>query len=265
MRWRNALLLLVLGYFFLFLFEPFNVNRTEHLFPFWLICLIQISSVVCIYILLTGALQLIVSEDDWTIFKEILLLMGLMLLIGIANYALREVIYDNPENRSVEYLIEEIRNAFLVGTLILFVLTMINARLLERDNQRKTPIPKSGDHQPVHPPINLPTASANETLTLYPDQLLCIKADGNYLEVYQYRAGTCTKDIIRLTLQEAAHRLERLPNLLQTHRAYLVNLDQVTKATGNAQGYQLEIAQLPFSVPVTRKHLPAFREAMSSV
>jgi len=264
-RWRNAVLLLVFGFFFLFLFEPFDVNRSEHLFPFWLICLMQIGNVVTVYVLITGVFQYIVSEDDWTLGKEMLLMAGFVLLIGLANFGLREVIYDNPENRSIKYLLEEIRNACLVGCLILFVLSTINARLLERDNLRRTPtLNPRGDRQ-TGTPVQIQTASANESFTLYPDCLLCIKSDGNYLEVYQYRDGRLNKDIIRLTLQEAAQQLEHIPTLLKTHRAYLVNLDRVTKATGNAQGYQLEVGHLPFTVPVTRKYLPAFREAMASV
>ena len=264
-RWRNAGLLLLFGFFFLFVFEPFDVYRPEHLFPFWLICLMQIGNVVVVYLLITGIVQYIVSEDDWTLGKELILMISFVLVMGTANFGLREVIYDNPENSSLRYLLEEIRNTFLVGSLILFVITTINARMLERENQRKAPVIQSANEHHTGSSITLETAAANESFTLHPDHLLCMKSDGNYLEVFQYREDTLHKEIIRLTLQEAAQQLEPFPNLLKTHRAYLVNLDRVIKATGNAQGYQLEVSHLPFTVPVTRKHLPAFRKSMPSV
>jgi len=264
-RWRNALLIIFFGFLFDFLFEPFNVNRTEHRFPYWAICLIHSGGAATMYVVVTGIFQYIINEDDWTFGRELLLLAVLMLCIGLGNFGWRDIIYDNPENRSIRYLFEEVRNTFLVGSLILFLLTTINARMLERDNQRKTPEIPSGAENRTSNHIALQTASANESFTLHPNHLLCIKSDGNYLEVFQYREDTLHKEIIRLTLQEAAQQLEPFPNLLKTHRAYLVNLDRVTKATGNAQGYQLEVTHLPFTVPVTRKHLPAFREAMPSV
>ena len=216
------------------------------------------------YLLVTGAGQYLINEDDWTIGRELQFLALLMLCIGLGNFGWREVIYDNPENQTLKYLVEEVRNTFLVGSLILFLITMINARLLERSNQQQAPMLQAEGETRPQGTITLETAAANDSFTLHPNHLLCIKSDGNYLEVFQYRENMLHKDVIRLTLQEAAQQLETIPRLLKTHRAYLVNLDRVTKATGNAQGYQLEVTHLPFTVPVTRKHLPAFREALPS-
>ncbi len=64
----------------------------------------------------------------------------------------------------------------------------------------------------------------------------------------------------RMTLKDLENQLEHLPNFCKTHRSYLVNLGVVEQVNGNAQGLQLVIPGLEFSVPVSRTMIPVFEQ-----
>jgi hypothetical protein len=260
---RNTLLILVIGFCFDYFFEPFNVNRAEHKFDYWAICLFHVGGATVMYFVYSSVVNQFVDEDDWVIGKEVIYSVGLLLLIGVLNFLWREVIYDNPNNVSAGYFVEEIKNTFLVGSLILFVIVSINFNLLRRKNQAQA------DH--FHPVkqetitdtrVPIQAAIPSDNFELDPAHVLCIRSDGNYVEFYVQEGEETKKLIKRLTLQRAADQLMDFPFIQKTHRAFLVNTRQVQRIEGNAQGYQLTIDRLPFSVPVSRKHMGQFNAVM---
>ena len=66
------------------------------------------------------------SDVNWTLGKELLNLSILLLLIGIAGFLIRDLIYTNSDNWSLRYFLEEIRNTFLIGFLLLIIVLPIN-------------------------------------------------------------------------------------------------------------------------------------------
>ncbi len=260
---RNTLLILVIGFCFDYFFEPFNVNRAEHYYAYWVICLAHVGGATAMYFIYSSVVNQFVDEDDWVIGKEVLYSVGLLLLIGVLNFFWREVIYDNPYNVSLHYLLEEIRNTFLAGSLILFVIVSINFNLLRRKNQAQAdhfhPVQQEGVSEALVP---IQAAIPSDNFELDPARVLCIRSDGNYVEFYVQEGEQTKKLIKRLTLQRAADQLADFPFIQKTHRAFLVNTRQVKRVDGNAQGYQLTVDQLQFPIPVSRKHMGQFNAVM---
>lgn len=260
---RNTLLILVIGFIFDYFFEPFNVNRAEHNFSYWVICLVHVGGATATYFLYSSVISRFVDEDDWVLGKEALYAVFLLLFIGVLNFFWRELIYDNPYNFSIHYLIEEIRNTFLSGTLILLLVISVNFNLLRRKNQSQAeyfePM-KSDANSGLRVPIQ--AAIPSDNFELDPSQLLCIKSDGNYVEFYVREGEKIKKLIKRLTLQKAADQLVDFPFIQKTHRAFLVNTRQINRMEGNAQGYQLTVDQLHFPIPVSRRHIERFNAVM---
>jgi len=260
---RNTLLIFVIGFFFDYFFEPFNVNRAEHHFAYWVICLIHVGGASAAYFVYSSVISHFVDEDDWVLGKEALYALFLLLFIGVLNFFWRDLIYDNPDNFSLHYFIEEIRNTFLSGTLIMLLVITINFNLLRRKNQSQAEYfepKKSADNYSKS--VSIQAAIPSDNFELDPSHLLCIRSDGNYVEFY-VREGEQTKKLIkRLTLQKAADQLADFPFIQKTHRAFMVNTRQVKRMEGNAQGYQLTVDQLHFPIPVSRRHIERFNAVM---
>lgn len=255
-----AALILIFAFLFEFLLEPFNVARSEHYFSYWIISLLHSANAATIYILFSLAASQFINEEDWKIYKEISFFMILFLLIGIGQFFIREMIYDNPFNVSLRYFIEEIKNTYLVGTIILFIISVINLKFLTKRNQQRAnqiSVPKM-EIESDPDTIKIKAQLTSDHFDLPPADLLCIKSDGNYLEFFLKNGEKPQKKVKRMTLKSAEDQLSSYSFIIKTHRAFLVNIQQVEKVSGNAQGYQLSIKNLDFQVPVSRSRIELF-------
>ena len=163
----------VLGFLFLYLFEPFNVNRDEHKFSYPIICLFHtLTAVVAFYLVLFPAQKLIEKKDEWTLGKEILLVSLVLILVGIANFLIRDIIYASNSNWTLPILWEEIRNALLIGSMFYYLFLSINFQRLNRQNiQRANKIPLPQAQTAVSQIISIPTQAKNEKFLTRPFQV----------------------------------------------------------------------------------------------
>jgi uncharacterized membrane protein (DUF106 family) len=254
---------------FTYFFEPFIVNRAEHRMGYFLICLIHsglVTMIAFIYFLLLE--HILKAYQQWTIGKEFLHLSIVLLLIGIGNFLIRDVIYNNPNNWSMGYLLEEIRNTFLVGMLIMVIFVPINYILLLRQNVRDSMDLRAGQGkeylQADISNLSIKTQLNTDDFDLDTERLLLARADGNYMELYVESEGKVEKLIKRMTLKELEGQLAHIPFILKTHRAYLVNLRKIQSVKGNAQGYQLKISGSDEIVPVSRSMIAGFKEKITT-
>ncbi len=184
----------------------------------------------------------------------------ILIIVGITNFLIRDLIYNNPNNWSFRYLYEEIRNSFLVGALLLTIVLPLNLeRLIYKHSKslKKLTLPKATEsfNQQI-----IQVVSGNENYQFEAQNFLFAKVESNYTEIYVDTENEVQKTLLRITLKELEVYLHDFPNIYKTHRSYLVNLDKITACTGNAQGYQLSIQNYVETVPVSRSKLKEFNE-----
>ncbi len=260
---KNTILIFIIGYVFEYFLQPFPRDHSEHLFNYEVISLIHIgvaATIYFIYFLIMGAF---INGEDWKIFGEIIALFFFLVVLGTFQWLIRDVIYDNPMNWSLRYLIEEIWHSILAGAvvfLLIFSFTF-NSRKKRRESGNRLALRKEYLEGNTGDPIKIETGAKADHFFLDLSELLCIKSDGNYLDFYLRTSEGYERVIKRLTLQSAADQLIDFPFILRTHRAFLVNLHHVIGVKGNAQGYQLSVKDLDFEVPVSRKHIHSFDQA----
>jgi H+/Cl- antiporter ClcA len=124
--WVIAGLLFVMTILFNYIFEPFVVYLPEHKMDYFWISFIHACSPVAIIGLLSLFKTTSKTEENWNVQKEMLLIAFFLLLVGITQFLIRDIIYNNSNNWSWRYLYEEIRNTFLIGTLFAIFLTSLN-------------------------------------------------------------------------------------------------------------------------------------------
>ena len=259
-------LVFLAGFLFEYIFLPFNVNQSEHLFRYEVICTLHSANGAITYGIFFLLLGRFVREEHWKLYKEIIAIFVVLTVIGVNNFFLRRLIYDNAENASMHYLLEEIGHAYLVGPLLFLGITLSNFFLLNASHMRQaqdltvahtvTPSAKSEG-------VRLVATVKNDHFDLIPDNLLYVKADGNYAVFFVKTAAGVEQLMKRMTLQSTLDQLTKYPFIIRTHRAYVVNVRYVDKVTGNAQGYQLILSGADEQVPVSRMHLKSFNKQMS--
>ena len=64
---------------------------------------------------------------------------------------------------------------------------------------------------------------------------------------------------VHATLSAVLDDLQQYENIFQCHRSFVVNLNNITSAQGNSNGYQLKLGKAPTTVPVSRTYVPKLR------
>lgn len=259
-------LLFSMTFFFNYFFEPFNIDHAEHKMNFFWITFIHALTPTFI----AGIFALIIKktsiEQCWNIKKEVLFIFLFFLCVGIVQFLIRDLIYDNANNWSMHYLYEEIRNTLLVGSLFVIILIPLNFNMLNIKN--------------IHSANNLnstidktPTSNLDyddkailkiNDLQLDINHFIFAKAEGNYVEVYLERQQT-NKVLIRITLKKLESFLKPYPNIIKTHRSYLINIHFIKKVNGNAQGYKLQLKNHDTIIPVARNIIALFDNSMNAI
>jgi len=258
----TAAALTVAVFLFNYIIEPFSYNFDEHRFSFLVTSLLNGLLVgiviVAFLILLKFTTTALFREEKWTVGKEILLWFSLLLIIGLANFFLRELIYENPNNFSFRYLITEIANTYIIGSLFVVVGIMANYIHLLRSSTEKSikwnQLIESQSHfQSDETSITITSPSPQDTLSFQSSDFLYAKSDGNYVEfMIRKDNGTVSREIARNTLTNIDEQFSNYKNILKVHRSYIVNLQHVQSVSGNAQGYKLTLNHTDIPVPVSR-------------
>ena len=64
---------------------------------------------------------------------------------------------------------------------------------------------------------------------------------------------------LHTTLTAVLDDLKEYENVFQCHRSFVVNLNNITSAQGNSNGYQLKLGKCSAIVPVSRTYVPKLR------
>jgi hypothetical protein len=261
---RITTLILVIGFLFEYLIIPFERTPEEHLYSYPIICLFHVGVAAIVYFLYFLVVGQLVRDEDWQVYKEIIAVFFLLLFIGIGEWAIRPLIYDSPSNHTWPIFWEEIWHAYLAGSIILLLVLTTNVKILKSRNfQRSKRLNIRSKPLNSDQIIEIKTQVQSENFEINPKELICACAAGNYVEIYTSEAGVMQKSLKRLTLQGLYDQLKDYEYILKTHRAFLINTAYINEVKGNAQGYQLMVDHIDFSVPVSRKHLKSFNEALS--
>jgi hypothetical protein len=260
---KVTLLILIIGFLFEYFIIPFQRTPDEHLYPYAIISLYHVGVAALVYFLFYWMVSLWADEEEWKVYKELSSMAVLLFFIGLGEWAIRDLIYDHPNNWQLRLMVEEVRHAYLSGSVVIILVLTFNYNFLVRKNLTQLVEMRLPSHRPsaASSMLLMETQTKSDDFELDLALLLCIRADGNYAEFYIRAGDEIQKLIKRLTIQRASEQLAAYPHFVKTHRAFIINSHVVGKVEGNAQGFQVTIEGVPFTIPVSRKHIAAFNKA----
>lgn len=256
------IIVFLLIFCFDFFFRPFNVNYGEHRMGYFWIAVIHALVPVMVIVLMWGIFRWVhVRYEKWTMGKEMLLVVTLLVFTGIGQWLIRDVIYDNPRNSSLSLLWEEVRHALLVGLLLVSVIIPFNLNRLKARNQSSASLlsgrrEKSAENRTVQ--VVEIDINGTDTLKLDPERFMFARSEGNYLEIFRATPEGIKKELVRMALRSFDEQLKEYPDIMKVHRSYIANLCKVEVVSGNAQGYRLKLTDCEEAVPVSRSFIEAF-------
>ena len=267
----------LIGLGFNYFIKPFEANYSEHRLNYFWISVVHTLNPIAIILLLALLLKsLSKTIDRWKVWHELVFIAAVLFLAGLVNFLVRDLIYANPENWSYHYLLEEVTNAVLAGGLLATLVVSINLNIQFLKNQEQAQaLVQQLNRQPINKPffveltevkqpetIIIETEVQSETFELAISELLYAQADGNYINLYLANSDKLMK---RLSLKRLENLLIPYPQIMRTHRSFLLNLNYVSQVSGNAQGYTLSLINSTSTVPVSRNYIQDFNARLLKV
>ena len=91
------------------------------------------------------------------------------------------------------------------------------------------------------------------------NDLLYVEAQKNNVVVGYVKDGKLAKEELQTTLAAVLNDLGEYGNVFQCHRSFIVNLNNISSAKGNSNGYVLELGGGLATVPVSRSFVPKLK------
>jgi DNA-binding LytR/AlgR family response regulator len=278
--WRLALLFGVFVGAFLTIFQPFDLNtwQTDHkLLKIWGFGGITFVVMVVMMVVVPRLWPRFFVEEGWTVGKQIAYVFVQILLIAVANRLYLVWLVGGAYGAGWGYSLVVTGLVGIFPTTAAVVANYI--RQLKRYQQQAAtlsatlpPHPSAdtstssvavaadGPTEPHQAAIVLVAENEKDTFTLPAADLLAIESSDNYCTVFFARKQTLAKELMRSSLSRLETQLsdfqyiDNVKSFVRCHRSYVVNLEQVERISGNAQGYKLHLLGGQLIIPVARKY-----------
>jgi hypothetical protein len=244
--------------FFLIVFQPFGTDewhdpsKNIYLMGFGMVTFV--GSLIFYFVIKRLLLKSHFVESKWTVGREIIVTLCIVLFIGICNYLF--VVIFLCRGFSLNSFLEMLYSTVLVGIFPTAITVIGNYifQLKKYSNPPTQPVqssPKNTDKQPIV--FKLIAENEKDFIEVSQEELFYIESADNYSTIFFERNGQLFKELIRSSLT----RLEGFigsEQVVRCHRSYIVNLQKVASVSGNAQGYRFHLIANNWAVPVARKY-----------
>ncbi|MCU0373895.1 MAG: LytTR family transcriptional regulator [Chitinophagaceae bacterium] len=217
----------------------------------------------------------------WTVGKEIVFFSFMLLLISLANAQVNMWLQDIAFSVSMWSLM--VAYTLLIAIAPVTLTILLKQQLLLRRYQREAnevnawvtgqqvngvdskAAPATPVAVPVEPTLYITGDNQGEQLQLTPYCWLAAEASDNYCRIFYVANGRHESVLFRTTLKKLEDQLSALSAMYRCHKSFLVNLEQVTHLSGNAQGYRLHLKGTQLQVPVSRSLHAQLRQKLAQV
>jgi len=248
----------IFGFFiflFLLVFQPFGLDRYSHNKLLYFSGYGIITSFVILFnsFVLTNIFKNFFLPENWTIGKNFIHSFLIIVPIAVLNW-LYSLQFEMPDYLDYSF------GQFLFMTVTIGIFPSIflefyaESRLRKKNEKLSEIVNKQFEakHSEISTKdeiiINLP----NSSISVISNQILCVKAMGNYSTIYFIENNLPKKEIIRATMKNIESELSKDKNIVRCHKSFFVNIDKITTTSGNARALYLYLNELDFSIPVSR-------------
>jgi hypothetical protein len=240
--------------FFLIVFQPFGSDDWHSNAKVWVLGgygIVTFAGMLLVSLLTPKLLTRWYAEEGWTVGKEVLWSLGVIVVISLGNMLYGHLVFGWAFRWPS--IVTWLLITASVGVIPAVVLTLFKyTQLLRKYNPNALKISSEQAIASAHP-IVLIAENAKDALRLQADELLFIESADNYSEIVFWKNQKIQKMLLRGSLSFFENQIQP-PDVRRCHRSYIVNLKQVEGITGNAQGYKLKLKNWEHLVPVARKY-----------
>jgi len=258
-NWKDSLLLSAIVFLILYFLVPFGLNIYEQNGG-------NLLGVVLGYSLITyisqAAYQKCVSrlaarKSIWTIADAGLSCILFWLFLGLCNAIYSIVVFHIGAQYFAKVILVFLYWTFIIGVILGIVTFLVNynrylktelAGMLQKNTEEQEDIIVT-----IHD-----TAARGSDLRIGLNEFLYAESQKNDVTIYYKQGRELLHRTMRLTMAALLSDLD-YHNIFQCHRSFVVNINNISDAKGNSNGYQLKLSDCPAAVPVSRTYVPKLK------
>lgn len=264
-KWKIILPVSLFIALFVLIFQPFGLSNYQNPHKFLILAGYGVVTLVILaidLIVLPFLVQGSYREEKWTVLKEILYFVVILVTIGLGNMLYSAWMIGIKLNL-INILIFQVFTV-AIGIIPITAITLIKQNYLFRKySESAARLSSRLSHQEKDIPMNdwlkIASESGTDEISLLISSLVFVKSEGNYITVGYLKNGRMAKSLLRNTMKYAEDLLSCQHSVFKCHRSWLVNLDKIEKVTGNSQGLKLSMEGYEELIPVARNLAGEFK------
>ena len=220
---------------------------------------IVISISLIFSLLLPEVFPNIFNSEKWNVQKTLVLFLVTVLTITI-TITIFVYFFDNPNNKHFfpfffTIIIRSITLSFFPIVLLIFYSEKIlykknHLHAIEIIHELKTN--QQSKQKQTKNVIYTFAENTKDEIKITENELLYIKAEGNYCRLVYVKKSILLKHLIRNSLKEIEQIISKSNHFLRCHKSYIINLHKISDVTGNAKGYLFHLNETQYRIPVSR-------------
>lgn len=200
--------------------------------------------------------RLLKRVKPWRIWHDGCAVLGLILFIAICNVLLFSLIFHYPI--TLPFFLQFLYWTLIIGLIITTFSIGIEYNRFLRDKMEALLSNTTEEQKDVCITIH-DTNVRGDDLSIPINNLLYIEAQKNNISVCFIKDDKPTVVEIHTTLSAVVEELKDYENIFQCHRSFVVNVNNITSARGNSNGYQLRLGTCANNIPVSRQYVPKLK------
>lgn len=182
--------------------------------------------------------------------------LGLILCIAIGNFLLLVALFNMPVTLGL--FLQFLWWTLIIGAAITAMSVGIEYNRYLKHQMEALLSNTTEEQRDINITIHDQNVRGND-LELPINNLLYIEAQKNNVLVCYLRDDKPTTVELHTTLSAVIDELKAYENIFQCHRSFVVNVNNITQAKGNSNGYQLRLGTSHNTIPVSRQYVPRLK------
>lgn len=196
------------------------------------------------------------TVNPWRIWHEGMAVLGLIIMIAFCNFLLFSFLFHYPITISLFLLF--LNWTIIVGIFLTLLSVGIQYNRSLKDRMEELLRNTTQEQKEVMITIH-DTSSRGNDLAMPINDLLYIEAQKNNISVCFVKEDHVVSVDVHNTLTRTLEELKGYDNIFQCHRSFAVNVNNISSAKGNSNGYQLKLDKCADIIPVSRSFVPQFK------
>lgn len=240
---------------FLYIFQPFGFHNTtsNKLLVALAYGVITLIAGFLYDIILGALLRKYLIKNRLTLGKWVLNIMGIILMISLANFIFARLLEGTMEWQLFPKMI------FATIAIGIFPVITLGTISMLRQEKKYQGIAKEINQQSIGGSQSVTNQSVQTIFGVSLNRVQYIEALQNYVRVvYLDEQGQLKEQVARATLKSILEEVAD-GSIVRCHRSFLVNQEFILSTSGNAQGLLLTLTGCDQEIPVSRSYVTAFR------